>query len=124
MSPRRSVSLSPARAIRLLGLALAVFLVGYSAFVALPLLMGPSLSVSDPWEEGATVIKGETARVSFLEINGEAVSLKEDGSFEVRRAFPAGYTDLVIVARDRFGREIRKHITFITNTHGSEEKQS
>ncbi len=108
------------------GLAVAVLL-GYALFAALPYLLGPSLSLDskvDP--DGMATISGSTKRVSFLEINGMTVPLEESGNFSVTRAYPAGYTVVQAVARDRFGRTITKTITFTvptTTSYGEKENR-
>lgn len=103
----------------LMGAALAI-IVAYGLFVATPYLLGPSLTVRTP-EEGATVssptvlVSGETERVSYVSINNLPVPLSEDGTFAVERAYPKGYTVIMVEARDRFGRSVTDTIRFIHN---------
>jgi hypothetical protein len=117
--------------------ALLAFLIigGYTLLVALPLIEGPSLVISEPDGTaitGAVTIAGKTNRVSFLSINGLPVAVSEDGSFSVKRTYPAGYTEVTVQAKDRFGRERTRSISFITSApmteatstnHGIEEKK-
>ncbi|MEK9177362.1 MAG: hypothetical protein AAB923_03635, partial [Patescibacteria group bacterium] len=77
---------------------------------------------------GPATISGDTRRVSYLSINGLPVAVSEDGSFSVKRAYPPGYTEVVITAKDRFGRQRSRTVSFITlplthatTTHGTEE---
>lgn len=97
-----------------------VVVLGYGLFVATPYLLGPSLTLRSP-QNGTTLtsptitISGETERVSYLSINNLAVPLLEDGTFFVERAYPKGYTVLVVEARDRFGRTITDTVRFIHN---------
>ncbi len=112
------------------GLAL-LGIFAYGLFVATPYLLGPSLSVISP-KEGSTVrtptvvVQGVTERVSFLSINDLPVPLLEDGTFAVERAFPKGYTVVVVRARDRFNREVSETIRFIHETnvtvHGTQKE--
>lgn len=101
----------------LLGLGLALVL-GYSLFVAMPYLRGPSLTIVTPVEGGTVTspiisIYGKTERVSYLAINDLPVPLLEDGTFAVERAYPPGYTVFTVRARDRFGREEVRTINFL-----------
>lgn len=124
MAPRE-ISFASERAGILLGAAALVVIVGYSLYAALPFLLGPLLHVTVS-EEGALVtVSGITERVSFLNIAGAPVPLEEDGSFSVERAYPPGYTALVVVARDRFGRTVTKTFTFLThalNSYGAKKE--
>jgi hypothetical protein len=96
----------------------------------LPLLEGPSLhATAVTGAHGDTAIQGTTKRVSYLEINGAAVPLAEDGSFSVERAYPVGYTAITITVRDRFGRSLTKKLNAVTEevindnattTHGTQ----
>ena len=115
----------------LIGALVAVALVGYSLFVATPYLLGPRLTVIEPTDgssvSGVTVpIVGTTDRVSYLLIDDLPVPILEDGTFRVERAYPPGYTVLVVRARDRFGREVLETIHFLhtsnTTIHGTEEE--
>lgn len=116
MNPR-PFSFAPRHAAWIVSIGLGVIFLGYVLFVSLPLIEGPSFSVLEPSTSavrGVATIHGTTQRVAFLEINGAPISLSENGDFTVYRAYPAGYTALVITARDRFGREKTQTIPFIT----------
>ena len=130
MSPHHPLAQNQALLV-VLGL-LGLVIVGYTLFVATPYLSGPSLTVSTPLSnstsDAATVrITGTTARVSYLTINDQEVALAEDGTFAVERAFPSGYTVLVVRARDRFDRETVDTINFIHSykpvAHGIQTKE-
>ncbi len=95
-----------------------VILLGYSLFVLTPYLEGPSLTISEPsghTEQSPVTIAGKTERVSFLEINGMQIPVNEDGTFQAVRAYPEGYTEVIVTVRDRFGRERTERLSFITN---------
>ena len=116
------VFLSLPRVLVALGVLAAV---SYTAFVAYPLIEGPTLTVEAPvhTEEGTTILRGTTNRVSELTINGLDTPLAEDGAFAVERSFPPGYTVVVLEARDRFRRVRTERLTFITQprVYASEE---
>ena len=117
----------------ILGILALLGIFAYGLFVATPYLLGPSLSIISP-KEGSTVrsptvvVQGVTERVSYLSINDLPVPLLEDGTFAVERAFPKGYTVVVVRARDRFNREITETIRFIHETnvtiHGTKKESS
>ncbi|OGG44681.1 hypothetical protein A2841_00800 [Candidatus Kaiserbacteria bacterium RIFCSPHIGHO2_01_FULL_48_10] len=123
MSPRRNVTITPRLAAIFLGTLTLVVLLGYSFYAALPYLEGPSLTVStETAENGLTEIRGNTARVSYLAINGNPEAINEDGSFSIRRAYPSGYTAIIIAAKDRFGREIKKEVSVVIESYGTKEE--
>lgn len=120
MSPN---PLTTNRSLFLVSVLGVVVVFGYALFVASPYLLGPSLTVTSPTPNhaatGATVtITGKTERVAYLSINDQPVPLSEDGSFTAERAFPSGYTVLVIEARDRFGRTTQQTVNFVL-THNT-----
>ena len=115
MKPVRPLVTHRRTALAVIGLALLV-IGGYTLYAALPLILGPHLSIAEPTGSsvaGTTVVRGTTARVSFLTIDGLPIALDEDGSFSVERAYPPGYTEVTIAAKDRFGREIVRTVPFI-----------
>ncbi len=128
MSPTPFSNHSP---LILLGALVFLGILGYGLFVATPYLRGPALTIESP-KPGASIttptviVRGMTERVSFLTVNDLPVPLLEDGSFAVERAYPAGYTVVVVRVRDRFGRELTDTVEFLhtTNlpTHGIQKE--
>ncbi len=128
MSPTPFTTRSP---LVLLGALAFLSILGYGLFVATPYLRGPALTIESP-KPGASVttptviVRGTTERVSYLSINDLEVPLLEDGTFAVERAYPAGYTVVVVRVRDRFGRELTDTVEFLhtTNvpTHGIQKE--
>lgn len=114
---------------QLFGYALAIIgliaVILYAAYLSMPLVRGPALSLASPKDgdqvTGLTTVRGTVKRVSLLTVNGLAVPLTGDGQFEVVRALPEGYTEVVVIARDRFNREVSVVagvIITINPTHG------
>lgn len=97
----------------ILGCIAVAVIAGYAFYALLPYLSGPSLSAHEATENGVTTVTGRTERVSYLSVNGAPVPLSEDGSFSVKRAYPPGYTAVTLSAKDRFGREITRTLTFL-----------
>lgn len=94
-------------------------IIAYTLFVSSPYLLGPTLDVISPSDESTlssplVTITGKTSRVAYLSLNDQPIPLLEDGAFAVERSYPAGYTVIVLRARDRFGREEVKTIRFLT----------
>ncbi|MEK7530724.1 MAG: hypothetical protein AAB573_02555 [Patescibacteria group bacterium] len=114
---------------RLFGYALAMIglfaVLAYAAYLSAPLVRGPALTLTSPQDgdqvSGLTTIRGFVKRVSLLTINGLEVPLTEEGQFEVVRALAQGYTEVTVVARDRFNREVSVRagvITTFNTPHG------
>lgn len=115
----------PVNATLMLGVAGMMILLAYGTYVALPYVLGPAVSVHAPkhMEDGTTILTGITKRVSKVTVNELEVPLNEDGAFSVERAYPPGYTVVIINAADRFGRRREAALSFITpKRHASEEK--
>ncbi len=94
-------------------------LLGYSLFVSMPLLLGPSLTVTEPRfgavnATSSVVIAGTSNRVNTLWVNDTKTPIAPDGSFKVVRTIPAGYTTLTVRATDRFGRTVTTQVPFIS----------
>ena len=108
--------------------AFGVFLlISYALYVALPYLLGPSLTLDAQVSgNGSAVISGTTNKVSYLTLNGMEVPLEENGNFSTTRVYPSGYTVIQAQARDRFGRTITKTLNFTvtaTTTYGEKESR-
>lgn len=104
-----------------LGTIVAVIAVGavlaYAAFASASLFQQPSVLLNELVHRapGVVVLSGTTQFVSKLTVNGVDVALGEDGSFSIERAFPPGYTVIMVEASDRFGREVTYTRTVINN---------
>ena len=114
MAPRKFIAFTPRRTVLFIsGVALLIIL-GYSAYAALPLIQGPSLTATATIDTDAVLISGMTRRVAFLEVNGAPVPLQENGSFLAKRAYPPGYTAITVTARDRFGKGVTKKLSLLS----------
>ena len=123
---KRIVSTPPPLTSILIGVAILGAL-AYAAFVAYPFVSGPTLSASLQGIEGSSVvISGSTNRVSSLWINDLPTPISDTGNFAVERTFPPGYTEVVVRATDRFGREREQTLTFVNSQfiHHAEESSS
>ncbi|MFQ5541102.1 MAG: hypothetical protein ACE5F4_02560 [Candidatus Paceibacteria bacterium] len=123
---RKAFPASPSIATLLVGAGIIATL-AYGVWVALPFIEGPRLALDapEPTGSGTVIIRGITARVSSVSVNGLVVPLSDDGTFSVERAYPAGYTVVIVEAVDRFGRRRTEELTFVTkdsDNHASKEE--
>ncbi len=100
----------------------------YAVTVMFPLLEGPALSVQTlaAASDGIFTLDGYTKRVVRLTVNDFEVPVTEEGHFELERAYPVGYTVLVLRAYDRFGRmrEEVHPLTINEPTYGAPKETS
>ncbi len=109
----------PYRDSRITKIALAVFFViiaGYAYFEARGMLFGPSISisgramlVSDPYVE----IKGSTARIASLTMNGADIPVTQSGAFDQPYTLSPGYNRIVLDAKDRYGKTAERVIEIV-----------
>jgi len=88
----------------------------YGFMEAIPLLRGPSLSVSAPQPGemipgGIVEVSGTVARASALNLNGAPVLPSQTGAFATTLTLPKGVSVLTFVGTDSFGRITRKERT-------------
>jgi len=86
-------------------------LIGYGLIKALPLIQGPSISITLPEDnttlpDGIVTVSGKAVRAAQLTLNGAPTLHEEDGSFSSTLTFPRGGSILTLVATDRFGRSV------------------
>ncbi|MDE1944596.1 MAG: hypothetical protein KGH97_03850 [Patescibacteria group bacterium] len=85
--------------------------VGYGLVEALPLITGPTLSITSPTNDasypgGVVTIEGTVLRAAELTLDGATVLHNQNGSFSSTLTFPRGSSILTFVATDRFGRTV------------------
>ena len=88
---------------------LLILFFGYLLFQYRFAFLPPSLSVSSP-KQGAVVsqdvtITGKTDSEATVLVNNEPVSLTSDGSFTKRLTLFPGKSEIVIISKNRFGKE-------------------
>src|SRR5690606_26776513 len=113
MKNRYMISLkSPSHNIKkILATLVVVFIVGYALFEARGLIMGPILNVIEPHNgktvyEPVVLIEGNTHSITHMTINGRSIAIHENGDFSNAVVLKEGYNEIVLVAKDRFGREV------------------
>lgn len=96
---------------RSLILSVFLLLLGYGMVEAWPLIVGPTLSITSPLEngtfpDGTVKIQGTAGRAAILTLDGAPLPHDQDGSFSSILTFPHGGSILTFVAKDRFGRTV------------------
>jgi len=107
------------RLIRFIGIGLIVTLiVVYAIWRSLNYARGPEIDVFDPsngssMSSSTVAIHGRALRVNNLFLNGNAVSVDQQGNFsETVIVFP-GMNVLTLTGQDQFGRNTRKELEIV-----------
>lgn len=105
--------------IRLLIIGLSVvLLISYGIFNARNLIIGPKIEILSPTSTTETIetsentisVKGIVKNMSFLSLNGRAISANTEGYFDEKLILSLGMNIIEIKARDRFKNEVQKTI--------------
>jgi len=101
-----------------------LFVLGYAYFEARGLIFGPSITLeqtfattSDPYLE----IKGATAHISDLKLDGGSIPVTEDGRFDQPFILSPGYNRIVLDAQDKYGKTAQKVIEIVYTPDESAE---
>jgi hypothetical protein len=84
------------------------------------MLHGPDITITYP-KSGDTVnekiftITGNTKNVTHIKINGKEITMDTSGKFSETLVSPNGYGIILVEAKNRFGKTVKKQITFIGN---------
>ncbi len=100
---------------RALGLLLVLLILGYGAFEARRLIVGPQIIILSPQDGTATssnlvTISGIAENISFLTINDNPAFTDESGRFSKTVSPPPGYAIFTVAATDRFGRRAKAQV--------------
>lgn len=100
----------PSRDSRFIRLLLTLFFLlagGYALYEAQGLVYGPSIElehVATSSDTAFTSIKGHAERISELRLNGNTISVTEDGEFDEPYLLADGSNRIILEARDARGR--------------------
>ncbi len=91
--------------------AILLMATGYGGIEALPLISGPSVSITSPVnyetsQNGIVTIDGKALRAARLTLDGAPILYDQNGSFSSTVTLPRGGSILTIVATDPFGKKI------------------
>lgn len=99
-------------------IVIAAGFLGYAAFQAEALYLGPRLTIDSPISGLSTstslvTIIGSASNISYLSLNGEKIFTDEQGDFRERILLSYGYNIVTLSAIDRFGRTVTKSLQLI-----------
>ncbi len=117
----------PYRDSRFTLIALVVFFLiagGYAFYEARGMLFGPTIDVPagvsevhDPY----VVIQGQANRISSLSMNGQPITVSEDGVFSQPYLLAPGYNRIILDAKDQYGRSRQRVIEIVYTSTSSPE---
>lgn len=101
-------------------LVVVLIIGGYAVSRSWNLLSGPKLIIDTPTEgqvikDSFITVNGEVERISSLHLNGRQIFTTPEGHFSESLLLLSGYNIIVMVAEDKFGRQVIKKITLINN---------
>lgn len=82
---------------------------GYALFATHDIILGPSISVSEPINGSSFTtpsirIKGIVLRIREITLNGRPITIDDKGNFNEAVLLAPGYNLFTLTARDKFGR--------------------
>jgi hypothetical protein len=94
----------------IIGLILAVAIVGYTVRAFWDYADGPELAISFPADGYSTTsplitVTGKAERAHFISLNDRPIYIDEEGNWKETLLLKPGYTIIKAFVRDRFGRE-------------------
>lgn len=104
---------------------LAVFFalaLGYALFEARGQIFGPTITVSGELTEvhsAYVLIQGKASRISSLSMNGQRISVTEDGAFSQPYLLAPGQNRIVLDAEDSYGRKAERVVNVLYVPNGA-----
>ena len=97
-----------------------LLIIGYVFFNSRIFIRGPQLIVEYPIDgntltEKRIDLSGATMNTSFISVNDRAISIDEQGNFNVPVLLMDGYNLVVIKAHDKFDRQVTKTLNLVYN---------
>jgi hypothetical protein len=101
---------------RILTVIVLLIVAGYGLREALPLIMGPSLSITEPknseiFYNSFINISGTAVHTQSVSLNGGPLLIDQNGHFQTTLTLPHGGAILTLTATDRFGRSTTERRT-------------
>lgn len=99
---------------------IAVLIVGYSLFSARHLIEGPRISLVSPsngqiFTDPLIQIDGVAKNIAFISLNDRPIFIDEQGNIKEKLLLTPGYNIIKLYARDKFSREVIKHLEVVLN---------
>ncbi len=94
-------------------LVLIFIFTAYGLFEAENFLLGPKITINNP-QNGQVFTKpdieigGQVSNISLLYLNGRQIFTDKNGNFKETLLLANGYNIVELMAKDKFGREIKK----------------
>lgn len=100
------------------GLVFFGLFVLYAGFEAIKVALGPSLVVKTPSayetvDDPLIRVSGQVKRAAYITVNDRQVFADLDGNFSVELLLPPGYSIIEVAVRDRFDKEVVRHISLV-----------
>lgn len=101
-----------------IAIAAILVIVGYGAWRAKDLALGPRLEVLSPATgtlsgDALIEIRGTAKNISYLTLNGDKIFTDEAGNWKEEVLLSYGYNIMTLEAKDRFGRTEKKTLELI-----------
>ena len=109
----------PYRDSRITKIALAIFfivIIAYAYFEARGILFGPRIDVASGVQEvhePFVHVKGTADRIASLSMNGNPISVTEDGAFDQPYLLSPGLNRIILDAKDKYGRSKQSIIQIV-----------
>ncbi len=93
--------------------AVCITVFGYALYEARFLISGPELTILSPKNNSSVSepllpIKGVVKNISSLEVDGRALLIRQDGSFDDKLLLLNGYNTIQVKVKNKFGQENSK----------------
>ncbi len=107
------------RLLRIVGAVLIVVIIAsYAVWRSLNYARGPAITIFEPVNGAAAsspvmTIKGRADRVNDLIMNGQMISIDEQGNFNQTIVVFPGLNKITFIANDQFGRSTEKELDIV-----------
>ncbi len=108
------IVITPKLVTTFISIVLVLSVIGYIIFSARSVARPPKIEILSPADEVVSkkdiTIEGKTDRAAIVEINGQLVSVDDNGYFSQKVSLEEGVNNFKIVSKKRFGREQAEEI--------------
>ncbi len=97
---------------------IACIVIGYTLFATHDVILGPTLSITEP-SNGTTFttssahIRGVVKRIQDISLNGRPITIDDKGNFDEVVLFSPGYNIFTFVIKDKFGRSREYRLEYV-----------
>lgn len=104
-----------------------VLVIGYGFFEGRGVILGPTIAVENRVmnvDQPFIEIEGTANRIASLSMNGQTISVTENGVFSEPYLLASGYNRIVITAKDRYNKTAERVIEIIYTPPPAEMEQA